>query len=435
MARHGRFPFILPDGRTIRGNFLIRGRYLKTRFPHPGQPGKYVETATGIETPKGFTVKKEPPADWFTESARIIADAYRPALASKPTEPDPATWDAVLAHIRTTPDLRPDSIRAYVAAIQAIRKILPAQSPAEITVQDADRFKREFQQGTYARGHANDATRFTRSPTSCRTYLRCLRSIWKKHLKPAGFVNSNPWLEIAYPNTPKGKRVRLPDEDAVTALFEWFATRFPSWELPALFVKVKMLAVCRTLDLCKAKSADLTGNVLTLSAEASKTRTARNMELPPDLASRLHAMKGATWLWERSVAESKVHRAANTTKAREDYQPTTWKHTIENLFREFNAGRDPKARVRPHDLRARGMTMLAIGTGSVDAVAEAVGCDVQTARHYLDASKAFNGMEILKRMAPILRGFNRPGDLCQDVVTIPSSTPVRSVTHEHPETR
>ena len=123
-------------------------------------------------------------------------------------------------------------------------------------------------------------------------------------------------------------------------------------------------------------------------------------------ADGLYASKGTTWLWERSVAESKIHRAANTPKARGDYQPTTWKHTIENIFREFNAGRDPKARVRPHDLRARGMTMLAIGTGSADAVAEAVGCDVQTARHYIDASKSHNGMEILRRMAPILRGFS-----------------------------
>ena len=127
---------------------------------------------------------------------------------------------------------------------------------------------------------------------------------------------------------------------------------------------------------------------LTLSAEATKTREARRVPLPADVVAELHAAAGPTWLWERAAAECQVHRPANKPGHAWGYSPSSWRHTVQNLFREFNKGRPAAGRLRPHDLRARAITLIAAATQSVDATAQAMGVDAQTARHYLDAKKA-----------------------------------------------
>ncbi|WP_261341241.1 site-specific integrase [Fimbriiglobus ruber] len=167
-------------------------------------------------------------------------------------------------------------------------------------------------------------------------------------------------------------------------------------------METKLVAGCRTLDLCKAKSAGLDGTNLTLDAEVTKTRTPRTIPLPDELAARLHSVKGPIWLWEQSLESSKLFRPSTRTHHQAEYDPSTWRWTVQNLFREFNKGRSKKDQVRPHDLRARAITLIAAATQSVDATAEALGVDPQTARHYLDASKAFKGTELMKKMAGIL---------------------------------
>jgi len=174
-------------------------------------------------------------------------------------------------------------------------------------------------------------------------------------------------------------------------------------------VQTKLVAGCRTLDLCKAKSADLDGEQLTLSAAVTKTRTARSIPLPADLARKLHQIKGPVWLWEQYVADVTVHRPVKSGNPTE-YDPSTWRWTVQNLFREFNEKRSVKEKVRPHDLRARAITLVAAATQSIDATAEALGVDPQTARHYLDASKAFKGTELMKKFASVLLPQNAPPD-------------------------
>ncbi len=195
----------------------------------------------------------------------------------------------------------------------------------------------------------------------------------------------------------------VPSEDAVAEFFVWLEAKHPGWALPRLFVTVKMLAGCRTLDLAKAKSADLAADSLTLTAEATKTREARTVPLPSDLVAELRRESGPVWLWENSVQESKEYRPNPRTKNRTEYSPATWAWTISNLFREFNAGRAKKNQLRPHDLRARAFTVVAKATQSVDATARAMGADPQTARHYLDAAQAFDRSEILRKAGELLR--------------------------------
>lgn len=296
------------------------------------------------------------------------------------------------------------SIRAYRTAVKALCKVLPdLAGPADVTAPMAHRFKREYLASSYARGKASDARTYKRSPTSCMTYLRCLRSLWSKHFRPLGHVKDNPWMEVPYPNVPRGKRVRVPDEDTVTAFFRWLAAKHPGWDLPRLFVRVKMLAGCRTIDLCRLKSTDLNGDRLTMSAEVTKNRGARVVPLPADVAADLRKVAGPTWLWERSLEESKEYRPNPRTKSQTSFSPSTWRWTIQNLFREFNRERPADARLRPHDLRARAFTVVATATQSVDATARAMGADPQTARHYTDAARAFDGEGVLKDAASLLR--------------------------------
>ena len=208
---------------------------------------------------------------------------------------------------------------------------------------------------------------------------------------------------MSYLNAPRGKRVRVPDEAAVTAFFGWLDGRHPMWALPRLFVTVKMLAGCRTLDLCKTLTADLATDGLTLSAEATKTREARRVPLPADVLAEVRANAGGVWLWEQAAKECRVHRPTHIDGHAGGYSPWSWRNTVQNLFREFNKGRPASGRLRPHDLRARAITLVAAATQSVDATAQAMGVDAQTARHYLDAKKAFDGSSILRAAQEALR--------------------------------
>jgi hypothetical protein len=213
MGQHAQHTHTLADGTVVGYSLTDRPGGYRARFVGPD--GRRVERTTGCKTAGKAR----------DEARRLIDEEYRPAL---PPEPKKSTWDEVLAELDKTPDLRPDSIRAYRTAVNQLRKVLPdLAGPADVTTAAAHRFKREFLAGTYARGKASDAQKYWRSPTSCTTYLRALRSLWSKHLKPVGHVSDNPWLDVPYPNTPRGKRVRAPEEDVVAEFFSWLETKHP----------------------------------------------------------------------------------------------------------------------------------------------------------------------------------------------------------------
>jgi len=180
----------------------------------------------------------------------------------------------------------------------------------------------------------------------------------------------------------------------------WVAEAAGGWRAWSWFVR--RTGGCRTLDLCKVKTADLAGDTLTLTAEVTKTREARTVPLPAEIVAELRRLAGPEWLWERSVEESKLHRPTRRKRAATRYYPSTWRWTVQNLFREFTRGRPGKSWLRPHDLRARTITLAATATKYVDATAQTMGVDPQTARHYLDAGKVFDRTDILKKVAGLL---------------------------------
>ena len=391
MGRQAEHTITLPTGHRVGYSLTDRPGGYRVRFVGPS--GKRVERATGCDR-KG---------DARAAAEAIVGAAYRPAgdVAAD------ASWEAALADLDATADLRPDSVRGYRVAVASLRRFFPdLAGPAAVTPAVAHRYPGACLAAPYRKGHASDSARYRRSPTTVNTYLRSLKSLWgRKHWgRPGGFAPANPWADVSYLNASRGRRVRVPDEAAVTAFFAWLEARHPGWALPRLFVTVKMLAGCRTLDLCKTLTADLAPDGLTLSAEATKTREARRVPLPTDVLAEVRATAGAVWLWGRAAEECREYRPGTSDGHAGGYSPRSWGHTVQNLFREFNKGRAPAARLRPHDLRARAITLVAAATQSVDATAQAMGVDAQTARHYLDAKKAFDGSSILRAAQEALRG-------------------------------
>ena len=366
MGRQAGNSVVLKSGERVGYSLTKRDGWLRVRFVDP--TGRRVERKTGCER-----VGEARAAAEF-----IIQSAYAPPGESAPA----ATWDDSLADLERTPDLRFDSIRNYKIAVNALRKFsLGLPGPDAVTLAVASRFPAKAMSESYRRGGASDAATYKRSPTTVNTYLRSLRSLWSKHWRPKGYAATNPWKEVPYLNAPRGKRVRVPSEEAIKAFFAWLAAKHPGWELPRLFVTVKMLAGCRTADLCHAKTADLKSDSLTLAAESTKTREARTVPLPADVVAELREHAGPVYLWGRAADESRRHRGGTRDAHASGFRPDGWKHTIENLFREFNRGRLPADRLRPHDLRGRAITLVAAATQSVDATAQAMGVDAQTARH------------------------------------------------------
>lgn len=394
MGRQAKFSFILPDGKTRVGyGFKFRGDIYRVQFADPANPEKYLELSTGCRTEN----------DAHIQAAKLVLKAYQPTM---PANPRVTGWDEAVAELERTPGLRPDSVRNYRTVINVLRSILPdVNGPFQITQEHAHRFKRLYLSGRTTRAKGEDAKKHARSATSCRTYLRSLRSLWNVHFKELGYVATNPWLNVPYPDVPK-KEVIIPTEDAFTYFTNWLMKRYPDWPIPRLFVTVKAMAGCRTLDLCQVRSDQLRNGKLTFTKDQTKTKKARTVPLPADLYLELRAVAGPVYLWEAYTDGAKIHRPGR--HMRETFDPKTLYWAISNIFREYNEA-NPDRKVKPHDLRKRAITLTTLATQSVDATADAIGIDPQTARRYYnDATKAFNSDELLKKMADILRPKTAP---------------------------
>ncbi len=177
---------------------------------------------------------------------------------------------------------------------------------------------------------------------------------------------------------------------------------------PRLFVEVKALAGCRLNDLCQLRSDqfDPKAQTIRITPSQDKTHRERVIPLPADLSAMLETAAGPTYLWERYLEESRTHRRSKKIAHRTEFTPQLMYSGMQNIFKEFaQAG----GKLRSHGLRKRAITLMAMATQNVDQTAEAIGIDAQTARkYYLDAKKAFDGSELFKRLASVLRPQNGP---------------------------
>lgn len=312
-----------------------------------------------------------------------------------------STWEDVLQELAAE-GLRPRAMEAYTSIIKTFRRFCPTSTgPGDVTPEVAVTFIRRYQLEGFTRSEASDAKHYKRSAKTVENMVRRMSGLWEKIVpKLASF---NPWSDVKRPTVPKTVPV-IPSDETVSNFYSWLVTRYPNWELLHAFVEVKMVAGCRLNDLCSLKATQFNSNAatLTISPADDKTHRERIVPLDENLSAKLMRTRGEVFLWEKFLPESKMYRPCSKTMHRDQFTPRLLYHAMKNIFREF------PGKLRSHGLRKRAITLATLATGSVDATAEAFGLDPMTARkYYLDAKRAFDGTELLKKMAQVLKPCNQ----------------------------
>jgi integrase len=362
--------------------------------------GKRLERMTRAEV-RG----KNPGPDFHAEAAGLIAAAYSPS-GRPPSAGPPQGWDALLDEVEAdNPGVRPETIRSFRAAAKAFLSVQPEiASPLAVTEEQVDRFARKWLAAPKANGKR-------RSPVSLSYHMRAL-SAFSNHLTRAGLLPKGKNLFKGY-QVPKGERTKkpTPKEEQVAAFFRWVADRYPDWHTLRTLLEVKAVSACRTADLCRLKTADLTPTAVTFTAAASKTKTSRTLPLSPELAAALRASAGAEWVWQGFFDDLRRFRK-QTNGLPPAFSPDTVEYVLINLFREFSDAHPGQPRLTPHAFRRRGITLTvkAMG-GNIEKAAAAIGVHPQTAaRHYLDEKEAFETEQTMRAVADLLKPrFDRAG--------------------------
>ncbi len=167
----------------------------------------------------------------------------------------------------------------------------------------------------------------------------------------------------------------------------------------SVFLRVKSLAGCRTLDLCSVEAKQFKMGTLTITHDQDKTARERQIPLPTGLANRLETIRGKVFLWERYTPETQER----DSRATAEFRPELLAMAVRRLFVQYAEKFPDRTHLRPHDLRRRAITLTVKATGSIDAAAAALGVRADTAsRHYLDSAKAFDSAELMRKMAGVL---------------------------------
>lgn len=397
MARKWSFFATLGQGeKAIQVGYgpALRGGLFAVRFfgPH----GKLIEKMTPCSKIDGR---------YHLEAAKHLNDAYRADFPN----PVKVTFDVALAEVvRTSKDLRPASLKAFTKAVSVLRATLDADklmkqivSPIQITEDIANRFSVLWLSGTYKRSKKSDAKEHTRSPVTLAHYLRTYRSLWKKFRK-LGYTRANPWKEVEMPEYDVNQK-HVPTEDEVGDFWNAIFLRYPTWTSLHALLDLKAVSGCRTLDICQLRSDQLKGGRVVWTAAQIKGRTGRSVLVPDDLFQRLEQVAGPTFLWENFYADIRQHRPGRNAIPTA-FNPATVYNVIANIFREYSDGHPDRPRMTPHALRRRAITQTVIELdGNLDAAAQAIGINPQTARtYYLDSERAFSTDQTFRKVGESL---------------------------------
>lgn len=365
-----------------------RGKFLAVVFIGPD--GKRLQKATPC---------RKPDLDFEEEALRIIRQAY----SSVYLDPKRVSWDEALTKIAS--DLRPDTLTAYTKAVRILRQTLEGEgiqppSPIDISPQHAAIFSRVWLAGTFKRGKGKDAKRYKRKPTTLAFYLRQLSAVWEQWLL-LGYVRENPWKGVRMPTTNKTRKL-VPGEEDVTAFFTWVVSRYPQWERLHALLDLKALSGCRSQDICQLRSDQLRDGRVVWEADQTKHREDRAVLVPDELFQKLRRLAGPTYLWEGFIEDMEKYRPSKNRKT-SGFAPKTVFWVMANIFREFGEKYPARKHLTPHSFRRRAITLVTTATQSIDATAQVIGVSAATARrYYLDAQRAFNTDEIMKKVAGTL---------------------------------
>jgi integrase len=320
--------------------------------------------------------------------------------APTPVSAEVVTWDEAVRQLRdkaTADGLRGPTIDFYEKLIRRIRKFYSATSgPADISPGMAETWKKTFSKTPTRR------KKFP-SPHTVVSLLQGFTSLWQTwFLEELGICPSNPWEDVEPPKTDKIE-VKVIDDDTLAHFLGWLDTRYSGWELPRLFVETKAVTGSRLMDLCGIESAQVRDGRLHFRADQTKGRKARSVPLPADLASRLEAIKGPTFLWESyptglKAAVKKMKHPTHRIKS--EFVPARLYQWVETLFSDYGEAFPDRPKIHSHQLRKRAFT--AAWEAGVDPrkAGLAFGCNPDTVmKHYVKLDEQAVTDEVLGQLA------------------------------------
>lgn len=378
---------ITTDGQRVGYNLAMRGTPRRppyyVYFKDPG--GRRLERNTGESS--------KPRA---AGAARAIIEAeYRPAGAAV----EKVTWAEARERLEqrmTAAGLRPRSVAYYLTQYDGIAGFYAAtDGPADISPSMAQTFSDQLTTGKGRGGK-------TRSGWTAATRINAVSVVFGKWLRDGlGVVAVNPFEDV---DPPKRDRLepKVPTAEQVEQFYQWLSERFPDWQLPHLFFRVKERAGCRLLDLCSVRSDQLRDGRLHLAADQTKGRKARSVPLPPDLFDALQELAGPVHLWQRHPAQLKAQLRARgwpTHQLRPTFKPDRFAYWVQTLFHDYHDEHPDRPRITSHQFRKRAFTEAYRAGVPLDAAAVAFGCDVGTIKgHYLGVSEQDIADEVFARL-------------------------------------
>lgn len=338
----------------------------------------------------------------------IIDDEY-----AAPDEADRVSWDEATARLNArlrAAGVRPVTADYYLRLVAHIRAAHPAtDGPADLTPSMAQAWADGYVTGTKRNGKP-------RSQHTAFSVVRGACVLWQKwFVEQLKVCPVSPFADVQPPKTDR-PQVRLPDDNHLTDFLAWINERFGGWELPRLFVEVKLFTGCRVSDVCQLRSDQLRDGRLHFDPDQTKGRKGRAVPLPPDLYSRLEAIKGPRYLWQSLPtglrAALKVKKWP-THWLKPDFRPSRMVAWVMTLFDDFNAAEAERAkrdnlperpRLTSHMLRKLAFTTAWEAGIDPRKAAVAIGCNVDTMlKHYVRLDEQATTDEVFGDLGAKLR--------------------------------
>jgi len=304
-------------------------------------------------------------------------------------------------------NLRPSYVADALLMFDGLHRMFPElQSPADMTADLANEYKRRRAEGDPERGIAR------KSPWTIKGDLATLKAIFGKWLgRECGLLVDNPFAKISAPKCDRPS-VRLVSADEMASLFQWFGERWNNWQLPIVYFRVAEQTAWRATEIASLRECDLLPDgYVRIPAEASKTRREKFAQLPADLAGQLRAcvadgmafgrfadeLRRLLILWKRQP-----HHAARVR----DFSPERLVGWLQDELDRFNdhqaveaAKVAPPATWEPftlHNFRKTGISAMQMAGVSEKEASVQVGCTPEVMRQHYER---LDGMLIASRNA------------------------------------
>jgi integrase len=329
-------------------------------------------------------------------AAAIIDEEYAPK--AEPVRV--VTWDDAVKRIKETAaadGIRGTSVDYYLKLIRGIRKMYSVTAgPADVSAGMAEAWKKTF---------SITPTRRKKLPSQHTVFslVRGFSALWQSwFVEKLGICPGNPWAQVEPPKTDKIE-VKVIEDDTLAHFLEWIDTRFSGWELPRLFLETKAVTGCRLADLCGIESSQLRDGRLHFRPDQTKGRKARSVLLPAELAVKLDAIKGPTYLWESQPAGLKeaIKRMGRPShRVKPDFVPARFYYWVETLFIDYGKANPDKPKIHSHQLRKRAFTKAWSAGVDPRKAAVAYGCNVDTVmKHYVSMDEQAVTDEVTEQLS------------------------------------